>query len=66
MAIKRKAILPARMYERGWGGGERVEGQLKTLNEAIPERGFEDAEFIPNLPNRFVVEFIWPKICKAK
>jgi hypothetical protein len=66
MATKRKAVLPLRLYERGLRGDEWLEGRLTPLNEAIPERGFEDAEFIPNLPNRLVVELIWQKIIKGK
>jgi hypothetical protein len=65
MATKRKAAFPARLYERGWTGGDPDEAlTLKPLNEAIPERGFQDAEFIPGLPNRLVADLIWPKICK--
>ena len=66
MVTKRKAVLLLRLYERGSRGDEWLEGRLIPLNEAIPERGFEDAEFIPNLPNRLVVELIWPKIIKDK
>jgi hypothetical protein len=64
MATKRKAVVPPRLYERGGDRGEREEGRLTPLNEVIPERGFQDAEFIPNLPNQLVLELIWPKICK--
>jgi hypothetical protein len=63
VAPKRKYICPGRLYKRGtldWAV------RPKPLNEAIPERGFEDSEFIPNLPNRLVVEFIWPKIFKEE
>ena len=66
MGTKRKAILPLRLYEQGSRGDEWLEGRLTPLNEAIPERGFEDAEFIPNLPNRLVVELIWPKIIEGE
>jgi hypothetical protein len=65
MATKRKAIFPKRLYERGWSGRKSDEEvRLKTLNEAILESGFEDAKFIPNMPNCLVVELIWSKICK--
>jgi hypothetical protein len=59
-------VLPLRLYERGSCREEWLEGRLTPLNEAIPERGFEDAEFISNLPNRLVVELIWPKIIKGE
>jgi hypothetical protein len=65
MATKRKGVFPERLYKRGWTGGSPDEGRrLKRLTEAIPTRRFEDAEFIPNLPNIVVSELIWPKICK--
>jgi hypothetical protein len=60
---KRKYICPGRLYERGtldWAV------QPKPLNEAIPERRFEDSKFIPNLPNWLVLEFIWPKNFKEE
>ena len=67
MATKRKAFFPERQYERGWTGGDPDKAlTLKPLNKAIPERGFEDAEFIPGLPNRLVADLIWPKVCKNK
>jgi hypothetical protein len=39
---------------------------LTPLNEDIPERGFKDVEFILNLPNRLIVELIWPNIIKGE
>jgi hypothetical protein len=63
VAPKRKYICPGRLYERGtldWAV------RPKPLNEAIPERRFEDSKFIPNLPNRLVLEFIWPKNFKEE
>jgi hypothetical protein len=68
MAPKRKGAFPAtRLYDKEWGLGEpHWAAGPKPLNEAIPERGFEDAEFLPNLPNQLFVEYIWPKICKPE
>ena len=65
MARKRKVILPPKLNGRKtWDEGEREEGLLTPLNDKIPVRGFEDAEFIPKLPNPLVMELIWPRICQ--
>ena len=63
MPLKRRYFSPGRLYERGISDWVV---RPKPLNEAIPERGFEGVEFIPNLPNQMVVELIWPRISKIE